>query len=137
METILHVVDQDFRHFAFNNFYEFFISESLSINEISITQNNLSPEQNIRYKQLINNTNSTLEEIILYIDENSTNWTFKRISSVEKICLILGVSELSMLLTKKSIIIAEWVKLADIHSSKEGAKFVNALLESINTVLTK
>ena len=100
-------------------------------------QNDLSPEQNIRYKQLMLNTNTTLEEIILYIDENSTNWTFERISSVEKVCLILGVSELSMMLTKKAVIIAEWVKLADTHSTKEGAKFVNALLESINTVLTK
>ena len=131
------MVNQDFRYFAFNNFYEFYISESLSLKDVSMEQNDLSPEQNIRYKQLMLNTNTTLEEIILYIDENSTNWTFERISSVEKVCLILGVSELSMMLTKKAVIIAELVKLADTHSTKEGAKFVNALLESINTVLTK
>ena len=131
------MAEHDFRHFAFLNFFEFYISNSQSIKGISIDQKKLSTKQNIRYNQLILNTRRSLEEIILYIEENSTNWSFERISPVEKVCIILGVSELSMLLTKKEVIISEWVKLADTHSSTEGAKFVNGLLESINTVLTK
>jgi len=127
----------DFRQYAFTNFYAFYISSSQTLKDTIKKQKQLSPKQNIRYVQLIVNTESILEEIILYIDENATNWTFERISSVEKVCLILGVSELSMKLTQKEIIIAEWVKLTDTHSSKEGAKFVNGLLESINKVLQK
>ena len=41
-----------------------------------------------------------------------------------------------MKLTKMEIVIAEWVKLADKHSSSNGAKFVNGILDKIHTELS-
>ena len=121
----------DFRILAFNNFYEFFISESKDLEDTLLNDHKLNDKQYIRYKQLISNTHKNIDEIILYIDQNTTDWTFERINSVEKVCLILGVSELSMKLTKKEIVFAEWIKLADTHSSSDGAKFVNGVLDKI------
>ena len=126
----------DFRTVAFNNFYEMYISNTIDYNEINIDSDKLSAEQNIRYKQLISYSSENLEEIILYIEQNTINWKFERINSVEKVCLILGVAELSMKLTKMQIVIAEWVKLADKHSSSDGAKFVNGVLDKINSDLS-
>jgi len=45
--------------------------------------------------------------------------------------LILGISELSLKLTPLKVIVSEWTKLTDKHSSSEGAKFVNAILDMI------
>lgn len=126
----------DFRTIAFNNFYELYISNTVDYKGINTDSDKLSAEQNIRYKQLISYTSNNLEEIILYIDQNTKNWTFERINSVEKVCLILGVAELSMKLTKMQIVISEWVKLADKHSSSDGAKFVNGVLDKIYSELT-
>ena len=125
----------DFRITAFNNFYEYFISNSTDFQDIVVSDSDISDKQEIRYKQLITYTHKNIDEIILFIDQNTTNWVFDRIHSVEKVCLILGVAELSMKLTKKEIVIAEWVKLADSHSSSDGAKFVNGVLEKIYTDL--
>ncbi len=122
----------DFRVATFINFYEQYISHSEKANDLPIHKEGLSENQEIRYKQLITYAQKNIDEIVLYIDQNATNWKFSRINSVEKVCLILGTAELSMKLTKKEIIIAEWVKLADKHSSSEGAKFVNGVLEKIN-----
>ena len=36
-----------------------------------------------------------------------------------------------MKLTKKEIVISEWVKIADLHGTKAGAKFVNGVLEDV------
>ena len=126
----------DFRTIAFNDFYELYISNTVDYEGINTDSDKLSAEQNIRYKQLISYTFNNLEEIILYIDQNTKNWTFERINSVEKVCLILGVAELSMKLTKMQIVISEWVKLADKHSSSDGAKFVNGVLDKIYSELT-
>jgi len=125
----------DFRIASFNSFYELYITNSNDDADVLNGDHVLNKQQEIRYKQLISYTQNNLDELILYIDQNATNWSFSRINSVEKVCLILGAAELSMKLTKKEIVIAEWVKLADKHSSSKGAKFVNGLLEKINTDL--
>ena len=125
----------DFRIASFNSFYEFYITNSNDDADVLSEDHGLNKLQEIRYKQLISYTQNNIDEIILYIDQNATNWSFSRINSVEKVCLILGAAELSMKLTKKEIVIAEWVKLSDKHSSSKGAKFVNGVLEKINTDL--
>ena len=63
----------DFRTIAFNNFYELYISNTVDYKGINTDSDKLSAEQNIRYKQLISYTSNNLEEIILYIDQNTKN----------------------------------------------------------------
>ena len=125
----------DFRENAFNQFYEYYISTNTSKDALKENHTELSNNQSIRYKQLVVNTLENLETIILFVSESSTNWTFERIMSVEKVCLILGIAELSMKLTKKEVVISEWVKIADQHGTKSGAKFVNGVLEDVYTKL--
>ena len=121
----------DFRELAFNNFYEYYISNNSSKEQLIDNQNSLSDNQSIRYKQLILYTIDNLDTITLFISDSSNNWAFKRIKSVEKTSLILGISELSMKLTKKEIVISEWVKITDLHGTQAGAKFVNGVLEDV------
>ena len=125
----------DFRELAFKHFYEYYISSNTSKDELIERHTELSSNQSIRYKQLIVNTLDNLDTISLFISESSNNWAFERIKSVEKTSLILGISELSMKLTKKEIVISEWVKITDLHGTKAGAKFVNGLLEDVYTKL--
>tara|TARA_B100000029_G_scaffold172146_1_gene168530 strand:- start:1808 stop:2188 length:381 start_codon:yes stop_codon:yes gene_type:complete len=125
----------DFREKAFNNFYEYYISNNTSKDEFIENHTELSNNQSIRYKQLVINTLDNLDTISLFISDSSANWTFERIMSVEKVCLILGISELSMKLTKKEIVVSEWVKISDLHGTKSGAKFVNGVLEDVYTKL--
>ena len=121
----------DFRELAFNNFYEYYISNNSSKEQLINYQNSLSENQSIRYKQLILYTLDNLDTITLFVSDSSNNWAFERIKSVEKTCLILGISELSMKLTKKEIVISEWVKITDLHGTQAGAKFVNGVLEDV------
>ena len=121
----------DFRELAFNNFYEYYISNNSSTEQLIDNQNSLSDNQSIRYKQLILYTLDNLDTITLFVSDSSNNWAFERIKSVEKTCLILGISELSMKLTKKEIVISEWVKITDLHGTQAGAKFVNGVLEDV------
>jgi len=121
----------DFRESLFLEFFSYYIKKEKKVEDINTNQASLNKNQNLRYQQLLSTTLENIDICILYITEKSIKWKFERIGSVEKICLILGVSELIMGLTKKDIVVSEWVKLADKHSSSEGAKFVNGLLENI------
>ena len=122
----------DFREALLLEFFSYYIKKEKKVDDIIKVQESLNKNQNLRYQQLLSTALENIDICILYITEKSLKWKFERIGSVEKICLILGVAELIMGLTKKDIVIAEWVKLADKHSSRDGAKFVNGILENIH-----
>tara|TARA_B100001250_G_scaffold413314_1_gene447066 strand:+ start:3160 stop:3528 length:369 start_codon:yes stop_codon:yes gene_type:complete len=117
---------QDFRHICFE---EMFINDLI---EINIDNNILSENQKLRAEQLILNTKENIERIENSINTYSDNWNYNRIGKVELISLKLGISELIMNLTPKNVIISEWVKITDKHSSSKGAKFVNGILDRIS-----
>jgi len=118
---------EDFRSVCFKILF----SSDIDIDNFSIVSNELSENQNIRAEQLILNTKNQYENIKSFIIKYSDNWNYERIAKTEKISLILGISELSLKLTPLKVIVSEWTKLTDRHSSSEGAKFVNALLDMI------
>ena len=78
------------------------------------------------------NTQDNTERIKNSIITYSKNWEYERIGKVELIALKLGISELIMALSPKKVIISEWVKITDKHSSSNGAKFVNGILDKIS-----
>ena len=92
----------------------------------------LSENQNLRAQQLIKHTKDNRERIENSIRTYSQNWSYERIGKVEIIILTLGISELIMDLTPKKVVISEWVKLCDKHSSSQSAKFVNGILDTIS-----
>ena len=118
---------EDFRSVCFKILF----SSNIDIDNFSLGKNELSENQIIRAEQLILNTKNQYENIKNLIVKYSDNWNYERIAKTEKISLILGISELSLNLTPLKVIASEWTKLTDKHSSSEGAKFVNAILDMI------
>lgn len=118
---------EDFRSVCFKILF----SSNIDIDNFSLGKNDLSENQIIRSEQLILNTKNQYEDIKNLIIKYSDNWNYERIAKTEKISLILGISELSLNLTPLKVIVSEWTKLTDKHSSSEGAKFVNAILDMI------
>ena len=120
---------KDFRQITFETLFEDGLP-SLKVKDFNITS--LSENQNLRANQLFNNTKINSERIENSIRTYSDNWSYERIGKVELIVLTLGISELIMDLTPAKIIISEWVKLADKHSSSQSAKFVNGILDKLS-----
>ena len=120
---------KDFRQITFETLFE----EGLtSLKEKDFNISSLSENQNLRANQLFNNTKMNSERIENSIRTYSDNWSYERIGKVELITLTLGISELIMDLTPTKVIISEWVKLADKHSSSQSAKFVNGILDKLS-----
>ena len=120
---------KDFRQITFETLFE----EGLtSLKEKDFNISSLSENQNLRANQLFNNTKMNSERIENSIRTYSDNWSYERIGKVELITLTLGISELIMDLSPTKVIISEWVKLADKHSSSQSAKFGNGILDKLS-----
>ena len=120
---------KDFRQITFETLFE----EGLtSLKEKDFDISSLSENQNLRANQLFSNTKINSERIENSIRTYSDNWSYERIGKVELITLTLGISELIMDLSPTKVIISEWVKLADKHSSSQSAKFVNGILDKLS-----
>tara|TARA_B100000902_G_scaffold8655_2_gene10895 strand:+ start:4633 stop:5010 length:378 start_codon:yes stop_codon:yes gene_type:complete len=119
---------KDFRAISFESLF----NSEINFDEVELVKNKLEENQLLRCNQLIENTKLNNQRITNSIETYSKNWSYNRIGKVEKCTLILGISELIMNLTPKNVIISEWVKLTDRHSSQNGAKFVNGILNSVS-----
>ena len=118
--------------FRIDSFEKVFAANLDEIEEIDKNFPELSDNQRLRAQQLLKNTHDNKERIENSIRTYSENWSYERIGKVEIIILSLGISELIMDLTPKKVIISEWVKLCDKHSSSQSAKFVNGILSTIS-----
>ena len=118
--------------FRIDSFEKVFAASLDEIEEIDQNFPELSDNQRLRAQQLLKNTHDNKERIENSIRTYSENWSYERIGKVEIIILSLGISELIMDLTPKKVIISEWVKLCDKHSSSQSAKFVNGILNTIS-----
>ena len=118
--------------FRIDSFEKVFAANLDEIQEIDKNFPELSDNQRLRAQQLLKNTHDNKERIENSIRTYSENWSYERIGKVEIIILSLGISELIMDLTPKKVIISEWVKLCDKHSSSQSAKFVNGILNTIS-----
>ena len=118
--------------FRIDSFEKVFAASLDEIDEIDKNFTELSDNQRLRAQQLLQNTQDNKERIENSIRTYSENWSYERIGKVEIIILSLGISELIMDLTPKKVIISEWVKLCDKHSSSQSAKFVNGILNTIS-----
>ena len=118
--------------FRIDSFEKVFSASLDEIEDIDKNFPELSENQRLRAQQLLKNTHDNKERIENSIRTYSENWSYERIGKVEIIILSLGISELIMDLTPKKVIISEWVKLCDKHSSSQSAKFVNGILSTIS-----
>lgn len=118
--------------FRIDSFEKVFAASLDEIEDFDKNFPELSDNQRLRAQQLLKNTHDNKERIENSIRTYSENWSYERIGKVEIIILSLGISELIMDLTPKKVIISEWVKLCDKHSSSQSAKFVNGILNTIS-----
>ena len=118
--------------FRIDSFEKVFAASLDEIEKIDRNFTELSDNQRLRAQQLLQNTQDNKERIENSIRTYSENWSYERIGKVEIIILSLGISELIMDLSPKKVIISEWVKLCDKHSSSQSAKFVNGILNTIS-----
>ena len=118
--------------FRIDSFEKVFAASLDEIEKIDKNFTELSDNQRLRAQQLLQNTQDNKIRIENSIRTYSENWSYERIGKVEIIILSLGISELIMDLTPKKVIISEWVKLCDKHSSSQSAKFVNGILNTIS-----
>ena len=119
---------KDFRAISFESIF----NSDINFEHTEVVKNKLEDNQLLRCNQLLENTKLNNVRIINSIETYSNNWSYARIGKVEKCSLILGISELIMNLTPKKVVISEWVKLTDKHSSQSGAKFVNGILNAVS-----
>lgn len=119
---------KDFRAISFESIF----NSDINFEHTEVVKNKLEDNQLLRCNQLLENTKLNNKRIINSIETYSNNWSYARIGKVEKCTLILGISELIMNLTPKKVVISEWVKLTDKHSSQSGAKFVNGILNAVS-----
>ena len=119
---------KDFRAISFESIF----NSDINFEHTEVVKNKLEDNQLLRCNQLLENTKLNNERIVNSIETYSNNWNYARIGKVEKCTLILGISELIMNLTPKKVVISEWVKLTDKHSSQSGAKFVNGILNAVS-----
>ena len=115
----------DFRQICFEQFFD------KNLDDIVIESNILTENQTLRAKQLILNTQENNERIVNSINTYSDNWKYERIGKVELIALKLGISELIMELTPKKVIISEWVKITDKHSTSTSLQVRSDILDRI------
>ena len=121
-------MNKDFRAISFESIF----NSDINFEHTEVVKNKLEDNQLLRCNQLLENTKLNNERIFNSIETYSNNWSYARIGKVEKCTLILGISELIMNLTPKKVVISEWVKLTDKHSSQSGAKFVNGILNAVS-----
>ena len=64
------------------------------------------------------------------IANNSQNWSFDRISIIDKSILRMAISELFMS-TPKTAVINEAIEIADKYGEKDSKSFINGILDTI------
>ncbi len=97
------------------------------MNELKVTKRTM-----IEIHDRIDKVSEKLGEIDAKITEASTEYTFDRISKVERTIIRLGLYELFFDSTiPDKVVFAEAIRLCRKFGSPESANFVNAILDSI------
>lgn len=96
----------------------------------------LTSEDLILPTMLISGVVEHIEELDSKIKTNLKNWTFSRLTTVDKANLRLGTySLLYQKDVEPSIIISEAVRIAQEYGTDDSYKFVNGILDSIKNSL--
>lgn len=86
------------------------------------------------FKELVAGVLENRDEINRVINLNIKNWSFSRLSAVDRVLIQIGVYEMLHTLTPKSIIINEIINITHEYSDlgdKTSARFNNRLLDEI------
>jgi len=82
--------------------------------------------------ELLDSTLRHVDTIDAQISSHATNWSFERISPLDKSILRVGVNELLYTDTAPAIVINEAIEVSKKYSSENAGKFVNGILNAIS-----
>lgn len=98
----------------------------------------ISPRNKFYTSVLIRIVSRNLEEIDHTIRRNLENWTFERLSVIDRNILRVGVAELRYLDdVPPAISIQEMVRLAERFGTPDSPRFVNGVLDAVHHELQK
>ena len=82
-------------------------------------------------KQIKDDLISNEEKYISVIEKHLVKWTFERLNLVEQAILLETVSELSLGLNDKAVVIDEAVILAQTYCDEDSYRYINGVLDNI------
>lgn len=124
--------DGEFGELELLNQYEEILSEIASADDIT------SEDQRYSFADdLVRRTIQHLSEIDAVITKHTKNWSLERLASIDRNILRLAVSEMFYSDTPAPIIINEAIEIAKRFSTEQSGKFVNGILDKIQSEHTK
>lgn len=109
----------------------FEMSDDESDAELIMRQNEIPKSLLRQVKITVDSVWNIKEDLERWIQSKSKEYDLDRIARVEKAILQLGIYELTHTNLPAEVVISEAVRLCKKYSTKEGASFVNALLDAI------
>ncbi len=120
--------DPEFGELGLLNHYEDILIEIAATDDIT-------PEDQ-RYvfaEDLIRCTIQNLSEIDSIITKHTKNWSLERLATIDRNILRLAVAELYFTDTPAAIVINEAIEIAKKFSTEQSGKFVNGILDKIQS----
>lgn len=85
---------------------------------------------------LYNKSISEEEEYLQYIDQNTQNWDIHRIAMIDRIILLMAITEMiNCFSVPVKVTINEYIEMAKIYSTPKSKMFINGVLEAISKML--
>jgi transcription antitermination protein NusB len=110
------------------NHYEDILTEIASADNISTDD-----PRYIFADDLVRRTIQNLHDIDEVITKHTKNWSLERLATIDRNILRLAVSELYYTDTPAAIIINEAIEIAKRFSTEQSGKFVNGILDKIQS----
>ncbi len=97
----------------------------------NIDDDEISNESFKEQREILNNIIIHYDEYKQLISNHLRNWTFDRISDVDKALFLAAIGEANVLKTSKKIIIDQTLITAKRYSNPTAYKYINAILDKI------
>lgn len=104
-------------------------SEQEIINNID--EDEISGETFVEQRNILKNIIDNFDKYKEIINNNLRNWSFDRISDVDKALFLCALGEYNVLHTNKRIIIDQTLITAKRYSNPSAYKYINAILDKI------
>lgn len=112
--------------------YSFLITNNSEQEIISnIDEDDISDEKFKEQKEILKNIIDNFDTYKEIINKNLRNWTFERISYVDKALFLCALGEYNVLHTNKKIIIDQTLVTTKRYSNPISCKYINAILDKI------
>ena len=104
-------------------------SEQEIINNID--EDEISGETFVEQRNILKNIIDNFDKYKEIVNNNLRNWSFDRISDVDKALFLCALGEYNVLHTNKRIIIDQTLITAKRYSNPSAYKYINAILDKI------